>query len=1546
MVESSPGCPYGFVVYPDRWTNALNPCFLSLFVLIEGSLFVLFGLFQLFQLVRESKVPGNLKYRDLSRRQVVQLSNVTLYQVLIVCQMVIVTNQQEVVPAVLMWSLLIHLFYVTFISLPTQFLQYFKSSCALSSQLFYYMTQIAVLTFQVAQRAAHYPKEDFNLIKGNYGGILEVVLLFCSIVIFIHDLCLFQPSKQLEAYYQQEGRYLQVNFFARAAFTWMNKLIVDTYRQKKLKDPYDLPKPPVNVDIRDACQRLQAAREAEKWKGSNSLFRALMKTFGKSILIATLLETSKDLLSVIQPQLLRLFILSFNGDLASTFPPLNGFFVALGLFLISVVSTCLQNQFYITIFEVGLGMKGSLTALLYKKSLRLSLASREKSSTGDILNMASVDVGKIQRFFEDCQIIVGAPIQIIIVLLSLYWLLGAATIGGVVTMIIMIPINSFLSKKVKKLYKTQMKYKDARIRTTTEIIGSMKSIKLYAWEKPMLDRLDHVRNGLEIENFKKIGVVSNLIYFAWNCVPLMVACSTFGMFSFANKRPLSPEIVFPALSLFNILNDAIYSLPNIINSVIETKVSMNRLKEFLLSDEIDDSFMEIENTPNDKSLPVVEVKNATFLWKSPAVLLNGEFADEESTVESTQVALKDVQNFHANKGDLTCIVGRVGAGKSTMLRAILGQLPCISGPVDGVAPKVYIRASSVAYCPQEPWIMNASIKDNILFGYRYDEEYYNATIEACQLLPDLNILPERDATLVGEKGISLSGGQKARLSLARAVYSRADLSLLDDILSAVDAEVSKNIVEKVLDRENGLLKNKTVILTTNAISVLNRSQMIYVLEGGRIVEKASYQDAIASSEASKLKKMIEEFGSNSGHSNPSIHHNAGQDHSVGDLRAEAHAETEELGDVTASLVPADMENDVPLNSRRASVATFNAPRLFAADGTAPMTIEKKEEGRVKMSVYMFYIKACGVFGVVLFFSFMIASRIFDLVENFWLKYWAEQNERRGSNEDVWRFVGIYAAIGVFSAAFNNLRTVVLLLYCTVRGAAKLHDEMARSVLRSPMSFFETTPAGRILNRFSSDVQAVDNSLQWIFAFFFRSILNYLVTVVLISYNMPWFLAVNAVLLVIYLYYQTYYITLSRELKRLTSVSVSPIMSLIGESLGGHAVINAFKHFDRFDFINFSNVQFNINCNFNLRSTNRWLSIRLQTIGAFIVLTTALLALSTIGSERELSPGMVGLLMSYALQVTNSLMWIVRMSVQIETNIVSVERIYEYCNLTPEAPDVIESCRPDKSWPAQGKITFKNYSTKYKTQKDPALRSINIDIKPQEKVGVVGRTGAGKSTLSLALFRLLEATEGSIEIDDIDISTIGLTDLRSNLGIIPQDAQAFEGSIRANLDPFQRYSTETLWKAIQLSHLEPHVIAMCQKDDKLGPQATREEMLETKIAENGGNLSVGQRQLLCLSRALLNNSKVLVLDEATAAVDMETDKIIQETIRSEFKEKTILTIAHRIDTVLDSDRIIVLDGGEVKEFDTPENLLSNKQSMFYALCEKGGHLDKKSRSKYS
>ncbi|EDO16987.1 hypothetical protein Kpol_1041p45, partial [Vanderwaltozyma polyspora DSM 70294] len=1555
--SNSTGCPYGYNPYFDNKTNALTPCFISLTSISIACFFAFIGLIQIILLLRETRIPPNFKYiskwSSMSLAHYIHISTV-IFQSLIWLGLLFLWNRSmENTSKIIGYSYLINFLFTVLISVPTQFLEFFRSTASIGGQIFYSMFLFFNLSTQIIQRLFHPDNNKVVLIDNDYAHFLEWVLLFNTALIFTYDISFYNPSAELIQYYKENQIYIRSNVLADISFTWMNKLITETYRNKKVKDPHNLPLPPIDLNIREVSSRLNANWETQRWNGKNSLLMALLKTFGSSMFIAIVFETTKDLLAVIEPQFLRLFIDSFNIDGEQKYPLLNSFFIVICLFLTNFLSTFLNNQFYIKIFEVGLGIRGSVAALIYQKSLRLSLASRESYSTGDIINFVSVDVLRLQRFFENSQVIIGAPIQIVIVLTSLYWLLGEAVIGGIVTMAIMIPINAYLSKKVKSLNKEQMKYKDIRIRTLTEILNSIKSIKLYSWEKPMLKRLDHVRNDLELESFKKIGIVSNCIFFAWNCVPIMVTCSSFIIFALTSGMALTPDIVFPALALFNILNDAIYSVPSTITNIIEVSVSLGRLKNFLATEELDRSFIEQSDPKNDGHSCAVEIDNATFLWKGKKNLVSSENGDEESTIDNTQVAFKNVNHFEVKEGSLTCIVGRVGSGKTTLLRAVLGQLPCISGAQESIPPKLIIRGNSIAYCPQQAWIMNSSVKENILFGHKYDEHYYNLTIEACQLTEDLKMLPDGDETIVGEKGISLSGGQKARLSLARAVYSRSDIYLLDDILSAVDAEVSKNIIEKVLDEQTGLLKSKTIILTTNAISVLKHSQKIYALENCEIIEEGAYDDVMNSSEDSKLKALINEFDND-------------RDNNSKEEVSEERKTSEETSDV----VPIDdnlIENDddnlaestvaytgkeqrkaLEISSRKASMATLKPRPIFDINKSDNKTAQKEEttaEGRVKTAVYIAYIKACGVSGVALFFIFMLLSRIFDLAENFWLKHWSESNQKSGSNENLWMFVGVYALIGIISAAFNNLRSIVMLIFCSIRGSKKLHDNMALSVVYSPMSFFETTPIGRIINRFSGDLDSVDSGLQFIFSHFFRSLLGYIVTVILVGYNMPWFFVFNIFLIVIYFYYQAYYIVTSRELKRLTSITYSPIMSLISETLAGYLVINAYNHAKRFSYFNFESVQFNIDCLFNFRSTNRWLSVRLQAIGALIVLATGLLSLSTIGTSKQLTAGMVGLLMSYSLQVTNSLMWIVRMSVQIETNIVSVERILEYCELPPEPPHEIEETKPEKSWPAHGSIKFIDYSTKYRKNLDPVLNKINLEIEPREKIGIVGRTGAGKSTLTLALFRILEATDGKIVIDGVDISTLGLSDLRSNLAIIPQDAQAFEGTIRTNLDPFDQHSDEELWKAIEASHLKPHLERIISnRDDNSESEETNvsakdNNLLEIKINENGSNLSVGQRQLLCLSRALLNHSKILVLDEATASVDMETDKIIQETIRNEFSDRTILTIAHRIDTVLGYDKILVLDKGEVREFDSPDTLLENKNSIFYNLCEKGGYLNK-------
>ena len=1542
-------CKYGYSPYIDNTTNALNSCFLSLISTGIGIIFTLVGFCQLLFLLFNTEVPNsfNKNIKQFNRLSVTHLNHLTaiLFQAgLYLGQLIyVLKGNEERCPPVLIYSILSNFTFSILISIPTQYIQYFKSITAIGNQLFFYLLQILMLSFQLLQRYYHSPDESFNLIKGQTGLILEVLLLLNAFNIFIYDLLFFKPSQIIVNYYDENNLFHSVNIFSNLTYMWMNQLISETYENKKLKDPNHLPLPPIDLNIRDFTVKIEKNWEYEKLKKKNSLLTAIWKTFGWTILLAILMETVNDLLDIIEPQILRLFIKCFSKE-ESNYPPLHGVFLAFGLFIVNILSTILRNQFFITIFEAGLGIRGSIASVIYQKTLKLSSASRADYTTGDILNLLSVDVLRLQRFFENSQTIIGAPLQIITVLLSLYFLLGKAIIGGLLVMAIMIPVNSLLSKKIKSLTKTQMKFKDMRIKTITEILSAIKSIKFYAWEKPMLEKLDHVRNDQELKNLKKIGVASSLIYFAWNCVPLMVTCSSFLIFSYVSDYPLTPELVFPSLSLFNILNMAIYEIPSTINTIIETNVSMERLKNFLLAEETDSSFIEKIPEISEDNDAAIEIDNACFLWKSKKKLTENDGDDEEENIGSTEVALKNIDSFIAKSGELTCIVGRVGSGKTTLLRAILGQLPCISGANEDKVPRLFIRGKEIAYCPQEAWIMNQSIKENILFGRKFDRLLYDKTVQACQLLPDFSILTDGDETIVGEKGISLSGGQKARLALARAVYSRADIYLLDDVLSAVDAGVRKSIIRDVIDRETGLLRSKTVILATNTLSVLKVAKNIYVMQGGSIVEEGTYQDAIQKEgNDSILKNLLITFDSNT--NNNSDYESQSEDqqeqpNESKDISNKDRLHMEETLDGDIGYSDVQNTNDVEnIILRRTSFATLKSIPLVETDENKKKTSQKREEtaeGRVKLSVYIAYAKACGITGVVLFGIFLLLSRFFDLGERFWLKFWSESNEKSGTNGNTVMFVSVYALIGITSAAFSNLRTIILLIYCSIRASKNLHNDMAFSVLRSPMQFFETTPVGRIINRFSSDIDSIDSSIQHIFSVFANCILDYLVTIILIGYNMPWFFVFNGVLLILYYHYQRYFMVQSRELKRLTSVSYSPIMSLMSETLGGRSVIAAYDQNNMFIHYNQERVQNNIDCVFTYRSTNRWLSIRLQAIGAFIILCTALLTLSTINTEKQLGTGMVGLLMSYVLSITMSLTWIVRSSVLLETNVVSVERVLEYCKLPSEAPAIIPDKVPENEWPSKGIIKFNNYTTSYREGLPPVLNDITLTIGSGEKIGIVGRTGAGKSTLTLALFRLLEATEGSIYIDDIDISSIGLQNLRSNLAIIPQDAQAFEGDVRYNLDPFNSYTDDELWQAVGLAHLQPHLIRLVQGDDEMA-EPSISNCLSFKVTENGSNLSLGQRQLLCLSRALLNKSKILILDEATAAVDMETDHIIQKTIRTQFKSRTILTIAHRIDTVLDNDKILVLDQGSVKEFDSPQNLLSQTDSLFYDLCQKGNYI---------
>ncbi|RFU26420.1 hypothetical protein B7463_g9901, partial [Scytalidium lignicola] len=1311
--------------------------------------------------------------------------------------------------------------------------------------------------------------------------------------------------------------------FSILTFSWMTPMMRYGYKEYLTED--DL----WNLAKRDTTKAtgevFRKAWDHElEYRKHPSLWMALFRAFWGPYFRGSLFKVASDTLAFVQPQLLRLLIKwvrSYKTDEPE--PVIRGAAIALAMFAVSVSQTTALHQYFQRAFETGMRIKTALTSAIYSKSLKLSNEGRASKSTGDIVNYMAVDTQRLQDLTQYGQQLWSAPYQITLCMISLYNLVGLSMLAGVGAMILMIPINGLIARLMKTLQKRQMKNKDSRTRLIAEIVNNMKSIKLYAWGSAFMQKLNHVRNDLELKTLRKIGATQAVANFTWSTTPFLVSCSTFTVFVLTKDTPLTTDIVFPALTLFNLLTFPLAILPMVITSIIESSVAVGRLTSFFLAEELQPDAVIIKEPVEELGEETITVRDATFSWNR----------------HEPRNALEDI-NFSASKGELTCIVGRVGAGKTSLLQSILGDLWKVKGEV--------VIHGTTAYVAQQAWVMNASVKENILFGHRYDPIFYEKTVKACALLEDFAQLPDGDETEVGERGISLSGGQKARLTLARAVYARADIYLLDDCLSAVDQHVGRHLIDNVLG-PHGLLSSKTRILATNSIPVLMEADYILLLRNERILERGTYNQLMA------MKGEVASLIKTASNQDQSVDDEAESSSSGSSMinsveRIENDREKEEMEEAQERITALAPIRSTPLRKkertqstntlRRASTASFSGPRGKLLDEEdARKTKQSKEfseQGKVKWKVYMEYAKESNLGAVAVYCCMLISAQVAQIGGSVWLKNWAEVNTEKGSNPDVGKYIGIYFAFGIGSALLVVVQTLILWIFCSIEASRKLHERMAFAIFRSPMSFFETTPAGRILNRFSSDIYRVDEVLARTFNMLFVNSARAGFTLVVISWSTPAFVTLIIPLAAVYLWIQRYYLRTSRELKRLDSVSRSPIYAHFQESLGGITTIRAYREQLRFSKESEWRVDANLRAYFPSINANRWLAVRLEFIGSVIILASASFAIISVSSGSGLTPGLVGLAMSYALQITQSLNWIVRQTVEVETNIVSVERVLEYAQLPSEAPEVIHRNRPPASWPAKGQVVFNNFSTRYREGLDLVLKNVNLDIKPHEKIGVVGRTGAGKSSLTLSLFRIIEPAEGNISIDSINTSTIGLLDLRRRLAIIPQDAALFEGTVRDNLDPGHIHDDTELWSVIGCALLTQGYLEHARLKDHVTSMTGG---LEAKINEGGSNLSQGQRQLVSLARALLTPSNILVLDEATAAVDVETDALLQNTLRSPlFSKRTIITIAHRINTILDSDRIVVLDAGEVKEFDTPMKLVENKDGLFYKLVKEAGLLD--------
>ncbi|XP_078462060.1 ATP-binding cassette sub-family C member 2-like [Lampetra planeri] len=1234
-----------------------------------------------------------------------------------------------------------------------------------------------------------------------------------------------------------------------------------------------------------------------------SLLRALFFTYGWVLLESGIFKLIYDLLTFVSPQILKLLI-GFTED--QNVMEWKGYFYAILLFVTALVQSLLLQQYFQRCFLFGMRVRTAVIGAVYKKSLIMSNAARKDSTIGETVNLMSADAQRFMDVASFMHLLWSAPLQIVISLVFLWIELGPSVMAGFAVMVLLIPFNAVLATRSRALQVKNMNEKDKRIKLMNEILNGIKILKYFAWETSFEQKIGDIRNR-ELKVMRSFSYLNAVSIFSYTCTPFFVSLASFGVFVAVSKdNVLDAQKVFTSISLFNVLHVPLVMLPMLISYIVQASVSTKRVKKFLSNDELDTSAVTYDS--NLKSAILIE--NASFTWDK----------GEEATLNDVSVEVP--------VGSLVAVVGQVGAGKSSLIAATLGEMEKLQGTV--------AMKGSVAYVPQQAWIQNCTLQQNVLFGLPLEPERYARVIDACALSADLKALPAGDQTEIGEKGINLSGGQKQRVSLARAVYSDADVFLLDDPLSAVDAHVGKHIFTHVIG-PTGILKNKTRLLVTHSVSFLSMVDQIVVLQAGRVSEIGTYKQLVINGEAFAEFLRIYDSQEKDGDKKNATDLDSVITTTV-DIADEPDPEPQgddAYEDSVSSTFRRErsMRLRVSTSRKRRSHKKHSARNSTSGetallgkeqDDKAQKLIEKEgvETGNVKWSVYMQYMRSTGLFLSFLIFMGNLLQNAAVIGQNFWLSDWtfdaaSYPNVTYGNDMRL----GVYGALGVAQGLFVFLATFIT-AKGTIEASRVLHRDLLGNMLHAPMAFYDTTPIGRIVNRFAKDINTIDDTLPMSFRSWISCAFGVLSTVLVICIATPLFAAVIVPIAIFYFFVQRFYVSTSRQLRRLDSVTRSPIYSHFGETVQGLSVIRAYRHLPRFLAHNVKIVDVNQVCVFPWIVSNRWLAIRLEFTGNLVVFFAALFAVLARGTTAG---GVVGLSISYALNVTQTLNWLVRQTCELETNVVAVERVSEYTEIDREAAWETET-RPPSEWPDRGQVEFVDYSTRYRPELELVLKGISFSIQPGEKVGIVGRTGAGKSSLTSCLFRMMEAAGGSIRIDGIDIAPIGLHDLRSKLTIIPQDPVLFSGPLRMNLDPFGHHSDEELWSALEMAHLKAHVRSL-------------EAGLDHPISEGGENLSVGQRQLVCLARALLRKSRILILDEATAAVDLETDDLIQATIRRECQNRTVLTIAHRLNTVIDYTRVMVLDGGCLAEFDSPAALLK-KRGIFYTMAKDAGLAEEK------
>lgn len=1289
---------------------------------------------------------------------------------------------------------------------------------------------------------------------------------------------------------------LTANVFSMLIFQYVQPLLTKGYRLHGKGQDMDIemlyPLRPNRVTSILGSQLMGEWHRQTVKRGSGNIWLAVLRLYVPATIVPVglcLLFTAAQYASPLLLNGFLTWIATFGTDQPG--PLRLGIEYALGMCGISLLLSVFYSVSIFYTNQTVMAFRGAVISAVYQKALRLSPEEFNKRSIGDISNHISVDAESIVEGDFALLSMIGLPVSMALGLYILYNQLSWAVFPGFAWfLLICFGAQGRVGKDFGRAMKFRLKNMDERVSLVNESVSGIKFVKFNAWEKPFIKRILDQRSkeleGLVMRSkaFAKMIVTTQL---SKNFTPVIMFW-VYVMVIAHEGAPLDANRVFVSMVIINMISANIEMVSFSLSWVYTVTSSMKRVQAFLNADELvqpDTEHMVFSSQDEKKSTKdgVIVFEDVVYTWTK-------SLSEAKFKLVIPSLAIKDKE--------FLAVVGRIGSGKSSFLSSIIGNMYCQQG-------RIFMDKVPIAYCSQSPFIMNDTVEDNILFGRPYDKKVLDECIAACALEADIAMLPGGIKTEIGERGIGLSGGQKARVALARACYSvktgYTSIVMLDDVLSAVDVHTEKHLFTHVLSNETGLLKGKTRILVTHAVHYMDKVDRILYLMDGAASQIGTHSELMASK--GLYQSLITEFGRSRG--------------------TESSEAIESKQEVTAAGEQTSSAND-------------------DTDKGALTSEEGMMTGRVTWKVYARFIMAGGLFNFFVTAVVLAFHRAIWYVSYFWISNWL--NLANPSSPAY--YLGIYTLMSILAVISQPGGYYIALRYFGVRSSKTLFERMLNRVFRAPMSFFDTTPTGRILNRLGSDMNELDISLNDKLFVSLGQFNQVVASLVAAGIATPYLFALLPPLVVIYYFIMAYYQATARSLRRLDAGRTrSPLYQHITHTLEGMHTIKAYGLTEKWL------KDFHSRVDLNQRSKRMeiilmgWMNFRLESLGAILILGSSSFAVI---ARETIAPSIAGLAVSTLMNLVTFLSVLVQTFSQMEIGAVHAERVLEYTELPSEAPLDMPKDEEFKEWPTAGTIRFQNFSARYRNDLPLSLRDVNVEFPGGTKVAVVGRTGSGKSTLTLALFRIIEGTSytgqdsdsetqvavdsdtekgrpeleeigGSVSIDGVNIGELGLAKLRSAIAIIPQDATMFGGTLRTNLSPFGEHSDDQLWTALEAAGIKNHV------------SQNMTDGLDATILPGGTNLSKGQLQQIGLARAMLRKAKILVLDEATSSMDLETDAIIQEAIRSHFSECTVITIAHRIATILDSDSVLVMEAGTVAEYGSPQALLDNPSSLFAKLA---------------